>query len=94
MNKINYHRDINENVLEEIPTHNFLIIAVCRWKFCVHADKRQMLEDLTLSLQNKPTKDHVLWELASCISNAVGADGFHLYIPDSAHPDTLGKCLT
>lgn len=63
----------------------------CRWKFCVHADKRQMLEDLTQSLQNKPNKDHVLWELASCISSAVGADGFHLYIPDIGHPDTLGN---
>ncbi|KRT84221.1 hypothetical protein AMK59_992, partial [Oryctes borbonicus] len=50
--------------------------SLSRWKFCVHADKRQMLQDLTHSLQLKPTKDHVLWELATCISSAVGADGF------------------
>lgn len=49
----------------------------------MHADKRQMLQDLTQSLQNKPTKNHVLWELASCISSAVGADGFRLYLPDT-----------
>lgn len=50
--------------------------SLSRWKFCVHADKRQMLQDLTHSLQLRPTKDHVLWELANCISSAVGADGF------------------
>lgn len=52
--------------------------SLSRWKFCVHADKRQMLQDLTHSLQLRPTKDHVLWELVSCISSAVGADGFRL----------------
>lgn len=60
-----------------------------RWKFCVHADKRQMLQDLTQSLQVQPAKDHVLWELANCISSAVGADGFHLYLPDLNHSETL-----
>lgn len=50
--------------------------SLSRWKFCVHADKRQMLQDLTQSLQIKPTKDHVLWELANCICSAVSADGF------------------
>lgn len=50
--------------------------SLSRWKFCVHADKRQMLQDLTHSLQLKPTKDHVLWELANCICSAVNADGF------------------
>lgn len=54
--------------------------SLSRWKFCVHADKRQMLEQLTQQLQMKPTKTHVLFELSSCISNAVGADGFRLYL--------------
>lgn len=54
--------------------------SLSRWKFCVHADKRQMLEQLTQQLQMKPTKVHVLFELSSCISNAVGADGFRLYL--------------
>lgn len=53
--------------------------SLSRWKFCVHADKRQMLEQLTQQLQMKPTKIHVLFELSSCISNAVGADGFRMY---------------
>ncbi|CRL00370.1 CLUMA_CG013638, isoform A [Clunio marinus] len=54
--------------------------SLSRWKFCVHADKRQMLEQLTQQLQMKPTKTHVLFELSSCISNAVNADGFRLYL--------------
>ncbi|CAO1370759.1 unnamed protein product [Diamesa tonsa] len=54
--------------------------SLSRWKFCVHADKRQMLEQLTQSLQLKPTKADVLYELSSCISSAVGADGFRLYL--------------
>lgn len=54
--------------------------SLSRWKFCVHADKRQMLQDLTHSLQLRPTKDHVLWELANCISSAVGADGFRFVV--------------
>ena len=58
--------------------------SLSRWKFCVHADKRQMLEQLTQQLQMKPTKAHVLFELSSCISNAVGADGFRMYLVEDA----------
>lgn len=57
---------------------------ISRWKFCVHADKRQMLLDLTHSLQLRPTRVHVLWELANCISSAVGADDFRLYLADAS----------
>lgn len=62
---------------------------VIRWKFCVHADKRQMLLDLTQSLQLRPTRVHVLWELANCISSAVGAEDFRLYLADSGDSETL-----
>lgn len=76
--------------------------SLSRWKFCVHADKRQMLEQLTQQLQMKPTKAHVLFELSSCISNAVGADGFRMYLVednsdvlvlmmDSEHLDENGE---
>lgn len=57
--------------------------SLSRWRFCVHADKRQMLQDLTQSLQLRPTKTHVLWELSSCICSAVGGDGFRLFIVDA-----------
>lgn len=55
----------------------------------MHADKRQMLLDLTHSLQLRPTKAHVLWELSNCISSAVGADSFRLYLAENGNPDTL-----
>lgn len=58
--------------------------SLSRWRFCVHADKRQMLEQLTHQLQMKPTKAHVLFELSSCISSAVNADGFRLYLVEDA----------
>ncbi|XP_063587932.1 probable 3',5'-cyclic phosphodiesterase pde-5 isoform X5 [Penaeus indicus] len=56
--------------------------SLSRWKFCVHADKRKMLQELTSSLHARPNKAHVLWELAHCISSAVNADGFNLYLVD------------
>lgn len=63
--------------------------CIYRWKFCVHADKRQMLLDLTHSLQSHPTKAHVLWELSNCISSAVGADSFRLYLAENGNADAL-----
>ncbi|XP_055596828.1 probable 3',5'-cyclic phosphodiesterase pde-5 isoform X2 [Uranotaenia lowii] len=68
--------------------------SLSRWKFCVHADKRQMLQDLIHSLQLRPTKMHVLWELASCICSAVNADGFRLYLTDTMDKDSLHLCLS
>lgn len=55
----------------------------------MHADKRKMLLDLTQSLQQHPTKSHVLWELSNCISSAVGADSFRLYLAENGNPDAL-----
>ncbi|XP_069161580.1 probable 3',5'-cyclic phosphodiesterase pde-5 isoform X4 [Procambarus clarkii] len=57
--------------------------SLSRWKFCVHADKRKMLQELTTSLHVRPNKAHVLWELAHCISSAVSADGYNLYLADN-----------
>lgn len=48
-----------------------------------------MLLDLTHSLQLHPTKAHVLWELSNCISSAVGADSFRLYLAENGNPDAL-----
>uniref|UniRef100_A0A8D8K5F9 cAMP and cAMP-inhibited cGMP 3',5'-cyclic phosphodiesterase 10A n=1 Tax=Culex pipiens TaxID=7175 RepID=A0A8D8K5F9_CULPI len=68
--------------------------SLSRWKFCVHADKRQMLQDLIHSLQLRPTKMHVLWELANCICSAVNADGFRLYLTDATEAESLHLCLS
>lgn len=48
-----------------------------------------MLLDLTQSLQLHPTKGHILWELSNCISSAVGADSFRLYMVEDGNPDDL-----
>lgn len=55
----------------------------------MHADKRQMLLDLTQALQLHPTKGHILWELSNCIASAVGADSFRLYMVEDGNPDDL-----
>ncbi|CAG9856919.1 unnamed protein product [Phyllotreta striolata] len=67
--------------------------SLSKWKFCVHADKRQMLQHLSQSLQENPTQDHVLWELATCISSAVKADGFRLYLVDQENCNQLHVLL-
>ncbi|XP_064486459.1 probable 3',5'-cyclic phosphodiesterase pde-5 isoform X3 [Ornithodoros turicata] len=56
--------------------------SLSRWKFCVHADKRKMLQELTSSLYLKPSKVHVLSELAATIASAVNADSWNLFLFD------------
>jgi cAMP and cAMP-inhibited cGMP 3',5'-cyclic phosphodiesterase 10 len=48
-----------------------------------------MLQELTRSLQQKPTKARVLWELAGCICSAVGAEGYRLYLAEKGDPEML-----
>ena len=63
-------------------------VSLSRWKFCVHSDKRRMLQSLMASLANPPREPgRILWELASCIASAVMAHGFVLHL---VHP-TTGK---
>lgn len=54
------------------------------FQFCVHADKRAMLQELTASLLQSPSESRVLVELARCISSAVSADGHVLYVGNRA----------
>ncbi|KAK9880861.1 hypothetical protein WA026_013186 [Henosepilachna vigintioctopunctata] len=77
----------------ECAARNGRKTSLSRWKFCVHADKRKMLQDLTQSLQLRPTKDHVLWELANCIRSAVNADGFKLFLVDRGNAESLSLYL-
>ncbi|XP_076053728.1 putative 3',5'-cyclic phosphodiesterase pde-5 isoform X1 [Oratosquilla oratoria] len=58
--------------------------SLSRWKFCVHADKRKMLQELTQSLQVSPNKGQVLRELAHCIASACSAEEFNLYLLDTS----------
>nr|XP_006817445.1 PREDICTED: probable 3',5'-cyclic phosphodiesterase pde-5-like [Saccoglossus kowalevskii] len=58
-----------------------------RWKFCVHKDKRKMLQELTRDIHQHPNKAQVLNELSECISSAISADGTHLYLVDENRTD-------
>ncbi|XP_077991187.1 putative 3',5'-cyclic phosphodiesterase pde-5 isoform X2 [Glandiceps talaboti] len=51
-----------------------------RWKFCVHKDKRKMLQELTRDIHQHANKAEVLTELTECIASAINADGSHLYL--------------
>ena len=39
------------------------------WQFCVHSDKKKMLEELTNDIHQSPNKQKVLMELANCIAS-------------------------
>jgi len=57
--------------------------SLSRWKFGSQTSaKKNMLEELTKSLQRGSQEESVLWELAECIASAVWADGFSLYLAD------------
>jgi hypothetical protein len=72
--------------------------STTRWKFAHlnngHADggsqagsdkKCAMLKSLAVQLHRNPTEGNVIWELAVCISSAIAASSFVLYLMD---PDT------
>ncbi|XP_031549791.1 probable 3',5'-cyclic phosphodiesterase pde-5 isoform X3 [Actinia tenebrosa] len=61
--------------------------SLSKWKFCVHSDKKKMLEELTHDIHTQPNKQKVLLELANCIASACHADGFVLYLVDSNGQD-------
>jgi len=63
--------------------------SLSKWKFCVHKDKRNMLEKLTKEVHMHKQKSSIVNELAKNIAHAVHADRYSLYIAD----DT-GKFLT
>ena len=43
--------------------------SLSKWKFCVHADKKKMLEELTNDIHHLPNKEKVLAELVNCIAS-------------------------
>ncbi|GFV46467.1 cAMP and cAMP-inhibited cGMP 3',5'-cyclic phosphodiesterase 10A [Trichonephila clavipes] len=73
----------------EIAESNEMVPNLSRWKFCVHADKREMLQELTSSLFSYPNKGHVLSELANTVAAAVNATDWRLHVYDA---DTKKLC--
>lgn len=87
----------NKNV-DKYKLLSKIIIFICIKKFsfrmnpqpyCVYSDKRQMLEELSQSIRLHSKGKHVLWELIACISTAVGADGFRLYLNENQPEDLV-----
>jgi hypothetical protein len=57
--------------------------SLSRWKYGTGSDtRRNMLQELARSLQRNSQEGSVMWELALCISSAVSADSFTLYLSD------------
>ena len=46
----------------------YINVTFC-WQFCVHSDKKKMLEELTNDIHQSPNKQKVLMELANCIAS-------------------------
>ncbi|CAL1264489.1 unnamed protein product [Larinioides sclopetarius] len=74
---------------EEMAETNEVVPNLSRWKFCVHADKREMLRELTSTLFSYPNKIRVLTELANTVASAVSASDWRLHIYDA---DTKKLC--
>jgi len=58
--------------------------SLSKWKFCVHKDKRKLLENLTSKICEKKNKGYVLKELAKSIAQAVHATRYNLYFVDES----------
>nr|CAD7401018.1 unnamed protein product [Timema cristinae] len=57
--------------------------------FCAQADSKRMLKDMALALQQNPTQACVVWELAGCVSSAVGAEEYKLYLVNNRDLEQL-----
>ena len=50
----------------KVKFYLFIFLSV---QFCVHSDKKKMLEELTNDIHQSPNKQKVLMELANCIAS-------------------------
>ena len=66
--------------------------SLSKWKFCVHADKGAMLQEMTTKIKVATSKAEILFELATCIAGAIDADTFNLYVADE-NEGTLTKFI-
>lgn len=57
-------------------------LSLSKWKFGNGSEKCSILKHLAVQLRRNPPEGNVLWELALCISSAVSASGFVLYLLD------------
>jgi cAMP and cAMP-inhibited cGMP 3',5'-cyclic phosphodiesterase 10 len=57
-------------------------LSLSRWRFGNGSDKCTMLKNLAVQMHRSPPEGNVLWELALCVSSAVSASSFVLYLYD------------
>ncbi|KAK3748923.1 hypothetical protein QZH41_019879, partial [Actinostola sp. cb2023] len=62
-------------------------VSLSRWKFCVHSDKRKMLQQLTKDINQQPQKARVMNELVKSIAAATHSDRHSLYLVDKNGTD-------
>ncbi|XP_020627425.1 cAMP and cAMP-inhibited cGMP 3',5'-cyclic phosphodiesterase 10A-like [Orbicella faveolata] len=56
--------------------------SLSKWKFCVHTDKRKMLQQLTKDINQQPKKVRVMYELVKSVAAATHANRHSLYLVD------------
>jgi len=59
------------------------------WKFCVHKDKRKLLEKLTSEINKNKNRSYIINELAESISHAIKANRFNLYLMDQTRMNLM-----
>lgn len=62
--------------------NNGLRPSLSKWKFCVHTDKRKMLQQLTRDINQQPKKVKVMHELVKSVAAATHANTHSLYLVD------------
>ncbi|RDD45317.1 putative 3',5'-cyclic phosphodiesterase pde-5 [Trichoplax sp. H2] len=55
-----------------------------KWKFSNHSDKRKLLQEWMLEINNKPNQTLILSELINCLSSVIQVDGKLLYVIDTS----------
>ncbi|XP_071037169.1 uncharacterized protein [Parasteatoda tepidariorum] len=65
------------------------IADLCKWKFFVMADKKDMLQELTSTITTYPNKRDVLSGIARTVASAANASGLWLYLYNC---DSLELC--
>lgn len=61
--------------------------SLSKWKFCVHTDKRKMLQQLTKDINQHPKKVRVMHELVKSVAAATHANTHSLYLVDKNQRD-------
>ena len=75
----------------EISSNEKLLIAIHYLQFCVHSDKKKMLEELTRDIHQSPNKEKVVSELAQCIASGMLHKGGEMDLVGGAGQYLSGK---